>query len=316
MFAEGFRNEVQVINTVLSYDENASGRVAAMFGSSLALAISDIPFDGPIAGVEVAYIDGKYIINPTVAEKEASSLELSVAGNINAINMVESGAKELSEEVMLGALLAGHNAVKELIEFQNEIVAKVGKEKAEVELLHVDEDLKAEVIAAYNSDLQKAVQVEEKLAREAATKAVKEAIISVYSAKYENDENLSIILRDLAEILEGMEHAEVRRLITEDKIRPDGRKIDEIRPLDAEIDFTPRSITHGTGLFTRGQTQALSTLTLAPMNEAQIIDGLNDEYKNVLCTTTISHSTLLVKLDVTGHQVDVKLVTEHSENGL
>ncbi|MGL5450198.1 MAG: polyribonucleotide nucleotidyltransferase, partial [Lactococcus cremoris] len=171
MFAEGFRNEVQVINTVLSYDENASGRVAAMFGSSLALAISDIPFDGPIAGVEVAYIDGKYIINPTVAEKEASSLELSVAGNINAINMVESGAKELSEEVMLGALLAGHNAVKELIEFQNEIVAKVGKEKAEVELLHVDEDLKAEVIAAYNSDLQKAVQVEEKLAREAATKA-------------------------------------------------------------------------------------------------------------------------------------------------
>lgn len=279
MFAEGFRNEVQVINTVLSYDENASGRVAAMFGSSLALAISDIPFDGPIAGVEVAYIDGEYIINPTVAEKEASSLELSVAGNINAINMVESGAKELSEEVMLGALLAGHNAVKELIEFQNEIVAKVGKEKAEVELLHVDEALKAEIISAYNAELQKAVQVEEKLAREAATQAVKNKVVADYSAKYENDENLAIILRDVAEILEEMEHAEVRRLITEDKIRPDGRKIDEIRPLDAEIDFTPRNITHGTGLFTRGQTQALSTLTLAPMNEAQIIDGLNDEYK-------------------------------------
>lgn len=279
MFAEGFRNEVQVINTVLSYDENASGRVAAMFGSSLALAISDIPFDGPIAGVEVAYIDGEYIINPTVAEKEASSLELSVAGNINAINMVESGAKELSEEVMLGALLAGHNAVKELIEFQNEIVAKVGKEKAEVELLHVDEALKAEIISAYNAELQKAVQVEEKLAREAATQAVKNRVVADYSAKYENDENLAIILRDVAEILEEMEHAEVRRLITEDKIRPDGRKIDEIRPLDAEIDFTPRNITHGTGLFTRGQTQALSTLTLAPMSEAQIIDGLNDEYK-------------------------------------
>lgn len=279
MFAEGFRNEVQVINTVLSYDENASGRVAAMFGSSLALAISDIPFDGPIAGVEVAYIDGEYIINPTVAEKEASSLELSVAGNINAINMVESGAKELSEEVMLGALLAGHNAVKELIEFQNEIVAKVGKEKAEVELLHVDEALKAEIISAYNAELQKAVQVEEKLAREAATQAVKNRVVADYSAKYENDENLAIILRDVAEILEEMEHAEVRRLITEDKIRPDGRKIDGIRPLDAEIDFTPRNITHGTGLFTRGQTQALSTLTLAPMNEAQIIDGLNDEYK-------------------------------------
>lgn len=279
MFAEGFRNEVQVINTVLSYDENASGRVAAMFGSSLALAISDIPFDGPIAGVEVAYVDGEYIINPTVAQQEASSLELSVAGNINAINMVESGAKELSEEVMLGALLAGHNAVKELIAFQNEIVAKVGKAKAQVELLQVDESLKAEIIAAYNSDLQKAVQVEEKLAREAATQAVKDAVNAAYAQKYENADNFTTIMRDVAEILEGMEHAEVRRLITEDKVRPDGRKVDEIRPLDAEIDFTPRNITHGTGLFTRGQTQALSTLTLAPMNEAQIIDGLADEYK-------------------------------------
>ncbi|RZI49048.1 polyribonucleotide nucleotidyltransferase [Lactococcus kimchii] len=279
MFAEGFRNEVQVINTVLSYDENASGRVAAMFGSSLALAISDIPFDGPIAGVEVAYVDGEYIINPTVAQQEASSLELSVAGNINAINMVESGAKELSEEVMLGALLVGHNAVKELIAFQNEIVAKVGKAKAQVELLQVDESLKAEIIAAYNSDLQKAVQVEEKLAREAATQAVKDAVNAAYAQKYENADNFTTIMRDVAEILEGMEHAEVRRLITEDKVRPDGRKVDEIRPLDAEIDFTPRNITHGTGLFTRGQTQALSTLTLAPMNEAQIIDGLADEYK-------------------------------------
>lgn len=279
MFAEGFRNEVQVINTVLSYDENASGRVVAMFGSSLALAISDIPFDGPIAGVEVAYVDGEYIINPTVAQQEASSLELSVAGNINAINMVESGAKELSEEVMLGALLAGHNAVKELIAFQNEIVAKVGKAKAQVELLQVDESLKAEIIAAYNSDLQKAVQVEEKLAREAATQAVKDAVNAAYAQKYENADNFTTIMRDVAEILEGMEHAEVRRLITEDKVRPDGRKVDEIRPLDAEIDFTPRNITHGTGLFTRGQTQALSTLTLAPMNEAQIIDGLADEYK-------------------------------------
>ncbi|QDK71823.1 polyribonucleotide nucleotidyltransferase [Lactococcus protaetiae] len=279
MFAEGFRNEVQVINTVLSYDENASARMAAMFGSSLALAISDIPFDGPIAGVEVAYVDGAYVINPSVTQVEASSLELSVAGNINAINMVESGAKELSEDVMLGALLAGHAAVKELIEFQNEIVAKVGKEKADVELLHVDQELKAEIIAQYNSDLQKAVQVEEKLAREAATQAVKDVVIAAYSEKYESDENFATIIRDVAEILEGMEHAEVRRLITEDKVRPDGRKIDEIRPLDAEIDFTPRTITHGTGLFTRGQTQALSTLTLAPMGEAQTIDGLDDEYK-------------------------------------
>ena len=166
MFAEGFRNEVQVINTVLSYDEEASAPMAAMFGSSLALSISDIPFNGPIAGVQVAYIDGEFIINPSVEQKEASLLELTVAGTKEAINMVESGAKELSEDIMLEALLKGHEAVQELIAFQEEIVAAVGKEKAEVELLQVDPELQAEIIAAYNADLQKAVQVEEKKARD------------------------------------------------------------------------------------------------------------------------------------------------------
>ncbi|MDU3188815.1 MAG: polyribonucleotide nucleotidyltransferase [Streptococcus mitis] len=277
MFAEGFRNEVQVINTVLSYDENASAPMAAMFGSSLALSISDIPFDGPIAGVQVGYVDGQIIINPSQEQAEQSFLELTVAGTKHAINMVESGAKELSEEIMLEALLKGHEAVKELIAFQEEIVAAVGKEKAEVELLHVDADLQAEIIAAYNSDLQKAVQVEEKLAREAATQAVKDQVISVYEEKYADHEEFDRIMRDVAEILEQMEHAEVRRLITEDKVRPDGRKVDEIRPLDAVVDFLPR--VHGSGLFTRGQTQALSVLTLAPMGETQIIDGLDPEYK-------------------------------------
>lgn len=155
MFAEGFRNEVQVINTVLSYDEDASPQMAAMFGSSLALSISDIPFNGPIAGVQVGYVDGEFIINPSKEQKEVSLLELTVAGTKDAINMVESGAKELSEDIMLEALLKGHEAVKELIAFQEEIVAAVGKEKAEVELLHVDEELQAEIVAAYNSDLQK-----------------------------------------------------------------------------------------------------------------------------------------------------------------
>lgn len=277
MFAEGFRNEVQVINTVLSYDEDASAPMAAMFGSSLALSISDIPFNGPIAGVQVAYIDGEFIINPSAAQKEASLLELTVAGTKDAINMVESGAKELSEDIMLEALLKGHEAVRELIAFQEEIVAAVGKEKAEVELLQVDPELQAEIIAAYNADLQKAVQVEEKKAREAATEAVKEQVIAVYEERYADDENYETIMRDVAEILEQMEHAEVRRLITEDKIRPDGRRVDEIRPLDAEIDFLPKI--HGSGLFTRGQTQALSVLTLAPMGETQIVDGLGDEYK-------------------------------------
>ena len=277
MFAEGFRNEVQVINTVLSYDEDASAPMAAMFGSSLALSISDIPFNGPIAGVQVAYIDGEFIINPSAAQKEESLLELTVAGTKDAINMVESGAKELSEDIMLEALLKGHEAVRELIAFQEEIVAAVGKEKAEVELLQVDPELQAEIVAAYNADLQKAVQVEEKKAREAATEAVKEEVTAVYEERYADDENYETIMRDVAEILEQMEHAEVRRLITEDKIRPDGRRVDEIRPLDAEIDFLPKI--HGSGLFTRGQTQALSVLTLAPMGETQIVDGLGDEYK-------------------------------------
>ncbi|TDE67743.1 polyribonucleotide nucleotidyltransferase [Streptococcus sp. KCJ4932] len=277
MFAEGFRNEVQVINTVLSYDEDASAPMAAMFGSSLALSISDIPFNGPIAGVQVAYIDGEFIINPSAEQKEASLLELTVAGTKEAINMVESGAKELSEDIMLEALLKGHEAVQELIAFQEEIVATVGKEKAEVELLQVDPELQAEIIAAYNADLQKAVQVEEKKAREAATEAVKEEVTAVYEERYADDENYETIMRDVAEILEQMEHAEVRRLITEDKIRPDGRRVDEIRPLDAEIDYLPK--VHGSGLFTRGQTQALSVLTLAPMGETQIVDGLGAEYK-------------------------------------
>lgn len=277
MFAEGFRNEVQVINTVLSYDENASAPMAAMFGSSLALSISDIPFNGPIAGVQVAYVDGDFIINPSKAEQEASALELTVAGTKEAINMVESGAKELSEEVMLEALLKGHEAIQELITFQEEIVRAVGKEKADVELLQVDADLQKEIVAQYNADLQQAVQVEEKLAREAATQAVKEHVTAEYQEKFAESEEFERIMRDVAEILEQMEHAEVRRLITEDKIRPDGRRVDEIRPLDAEVDFLPK--VHGSGLFTRGQTQALSVLTLAPMGETQIVDGLDDEYK-------------------------------------
>lgn len=277
MFAEGFRNEVQVINTVLSYDDNASAPMAAMFGSSLALAISDIPFKRPIAGVEVAYLDGEFVINPDKAQKEASCLDLIVAGTKEAINMVESGAKELSEDIMLEALLKGHEAIQDLIAFQEEIVAAIGKEKADVELLQVDPELFDEINAKYYDDLARAVQVEEKLARQDATHEVREQVFGEYTARYADAPDFDRIYRDVAETLEQMEHAEVRRLITEDKVRPDGRRVDEIRPLDAVIDFLPK--VHGSGLFTRGQTQALSVLTLAPMGETQIIDGLDPEYK-------------------------------------
>ncbi|MGT2907755.1 polyribonucleotide nucleotidyltransferase [Streptococcus dentiloxodontae] len=277
MFAEGFRNEVQIINTVLSYDEDASAPMAAMFGSSLALSISDIPFNGPIAGVQVGYSAEDFIINPSAADKELSLLDLTVAGSKDAINMVESGAQELSEDIMLQALIRGHQAIQELVDFQNYIVAAVGKVKTSVELLQVNPALKTEIETAFHDQLAQAIHIEDKLKREAATQAVKDGVLALYQDHYSQDVNLEAILRDVAEILEQMEHAEVRRLITEDKIRPDGRRVDEIRPLEAEVDFLPQ--VHGSGLFTRGQTQALSVLTLAPMGEAQTIDGLDPEYK-------------------------------------
>lgn len=275
MFADGFRNEVQVTNTVMSVDQNCSPSFAAMFGSSLSLVISDIPFDGPIAGVDVGRVDGEYIINPTVEQEAVSDIHLTVAGTKAAINMVESGAKEVSEEDMLGALLFGHNAIKELVAFQEEIQAAVGKEKSEVSLLQVDADLEKEINAAYKEKMSTAIKTEEKLAREVNIEAVKEEAILFYQEKYKEHEEAGRINKEIKKIVEDMEKDEVRRLITVDKIRPDGRKIDEIRSLASEIGILPR--THGSGLFTRGQTQALTIATLAPLGEHQIIDGLGIE---------------------------------------
>lgn len=275
MFAEGFRNEVQITNTVMSVEQDCSPEFAAMFGSSLSLAISDIPFNGPIAGVDVGRINGEYVINPTVEQNELSDIHLSVAGTKDAINMVESGAKEVSEEDMLGALLFGHDAIKELVAFQEEIQAAVGKEKMEIQLLQIDAELEAEVNGAYQEKMIAAIQTEEKLAREENIEAVKEEAIEFYEEKYAEHEEAARIKKEVKQIVEDMEKNEVRRLITVDKIRPDGRKIDEIRPLSSETSILPR--THGSGLFTRGQTQALSTATLAPLGEHQIIDGLGLE---------------------------------------
>lgn len=275
MFAEGFRNEVQVTNIVMSVETDCSPAMAAMLGSSLALSISDIPFDGPIAGVEVGRVNGEYVLNPTVEQSEQTDIELTVAGTKQAINMVESGAKEVSEEDMLGALLFGFDAIKELVAFQEEIVQAVGKEKMEVTLLQVDEVLKKEIFDASYATMKAAVMTEEKLAREENIEQVKLDIREAYAEKFAGHEDEDHLLKEVKQITEDLEKDVVRELITIDKIRPDGRKLDEIRPLSSEVSLLPR--VHGSGLFTRGQTQALSACTLAPLGEHQIIDGLGVE---------------------------------------
>lgn len=275
MFAEGFRNEVQVTNVVMSVETDCSPAMAAMLGSSLALSISDIPFDGPIAGVEVGRVNGEYVLNPTVEQAEQTDIELTVAGTKQAINMVESGAKEVSEEDMLGALLFGFDAIKELVAFQEEIVQAVGKEKMEVTLLQVDEVLKKEIFDASYATMKAAVMTEEKLAREDNIEQVKIDIREAYAEKFAGHEDEDHLLKEVKQITEDLEKDVVRELITIDKIRPDGRKLDEIRPLSSEVSLLPR--VHGSGLFTRGQTQALSACTLAPLGEHQIIDGLGVE---------------------------------------
>jgi polyribonucleotide nucleotidyltransferase len=277
MFAEGFRNEVQVTNIVMSVEQDCSPSMAAMLGSSLALSISDIPFDGPIAGVDVGRVNGEYVLNPTVEQAEATDIELTVAGTEDAINMVESGAKEVSETDMLGALLFGHDAIKEIVAFQEEIVATVGKEKMEVTLLQVAEDLKKEIFDAYYQTMKTAVLTEEKLAREDEIDKVKDTVKKVYAEKAAELEAdaAAQLTKEVKQIAEDLEKDVVRELITIDKIRPDGRKLDEIRPLASEVSLLPR--VHGSGLFTRGQTQALSACTLAPLGEHQIIDGLGVE---------------------------------------
>ncbi|MDE5412918.1 polyribonucleotide nucleotidyltransferase [Alkalihalobacterium chitinilyticum] len=269
LFADGFRNEVQVISIVMSVDQECSSEMAAMIGSSLALSISDIPFDGPIAGVTVGRINDEFVINPTPTQLENSDINLVVAGTKEAINMVEAGADEVSEEVMLEAIMFGHEEIKRLIAFQEEVVSKVGKEKSEVVLRELDPELEQQVRAIAESDLKQAVQVVEKHARQDAIDAVMNETV----AKFEENEEVS--LSEVKEILHKMVKEEVRRLITKEKVRPDGRSIDEIRALSSQVKLLPR--THGSGLFTRGQTQALSICTLGALGDVQILDGLGIE---------------------------------------
>ena len=275
LFAEGFRNEVQVINTVLSVDQDCTPEMTALFGSSLSLCISNIPFDGPVAGVVVGRVNGELVINPTVKELEISDITLSVAGTKDAINMVEAGSKEVSEEDMIDALMFGHEAIKELVSFQEEIASMIGQEKIEVELAKLDEELVKEVEDFATSKMLTAIQIKDKLEKYAAIDKVKEDSVEHFTEKYLNSEELDRIISDVKKIVDNIEAEEVRRLITEEHIRPDGRAMDEIRPLSARVDILAR--THGSGLFTRGQTQVLSTTTLGALGEHQILDGLGIE---------------------------------------
>lgn len=273
LFAEGFRNEVQVVNTVLSVDQDASPEMAAMFGASLALCISDIPFNGPIAGCKVGRINGELVANPTVAQMEESDIDLTVAGTAQALNMVEAGAKEVSEEDMLAALMFGHEQIKKLCAFQEEIVAACGKEKREIELYAVDETIDREVRSNFEAQIRAAVSIKEKLERYGKIDDLTdEAAAMIANKEYASEKEQNNAVKQAREICRSIEADEVRRLIIEDKVRPDGRQIDEIRPLNSQVDLLPR--VHGSALFTRGETQVLSTTTLGALNDNQIIDDL------------------------------------------
>ncbi len=276
MFADGFRNEVQVINTVLSVDPDNSPEMAAMLGASLALTISDIPFDGPIAGVRVGKIGKEYIINPTVLESEESELILTLAGTKTDVCMIEAGAKEVSEETMLKAIEFGQKAIKELCIFQEEIREAVGREKVTVDLVAIDPELTTIVKDYAREAMKDALLLKvEKDAKNEAVENVKVQTIGHFSEIYAENESLADILKDVRTLVDELEAELVRDMIVIEGIRPDGRALDEIRPLSAKIDLLPR--THGSALFTRGQTQALSTTTLGAIGEHQILDGLGIE---------------------------------------
>lgn len=278
LFPEGFKNETQVISTVLSVDQDCSPELTAMLGSSLAVSISKIPFNGPIAGVKVGRVDGKFVINPTPEELEVSELELTVAGTKDAINMVESSAKEVSEEVMLEALMLAHEAIKKLIKFEEEIIASIGEEKMEYETLTPEQELVERIEGLITERMDKALRIKDKLEKYAAIDAIKEEMIDLFTSENEDtlkEQELKELLVKVNMVVSDIEYKLFRSIVVKEKLRADGRKMDEIRKLSTDIDVLPR--THGSALFTRGETQALSITTLGALNEHQIIDGLSIE---------------------------------------
>ena len=277
MFPEDFRNEVQVVNTVLSVDNDYSPELTAMFGSSLCTCISKIPFDGPIAGVKVGRVNGEFIINPTPDELEISDIDLTVAGTKYAINMVEAGSKEVSEADMLEALMFGHEAVKELCEFQEKIIEEIGVEKMEYEKLEIEDSLKEEIKNLASTKLDSAMRIKEKQEKYAAIDNEKEEIVNKYIEENSDldKEELNVLITKVKLVLESIEYEIFRAITVNEKTRSDGRKMDEIRPLSTDIDLLPR--THGSALFTRGETQALAVTTLGALNEYQVLDGISLE---------------------------------------
>lgn len=278
MFPEDFKNEVQIVNTVLSVDPDYSPELTAMFGSSLSTCISKIPFDGPIAGVKVGYVDNEFIINPTPDELERSELDLTVAGTKYAINMVEAGAKQVSEDLMLKALMFGHEAIKELVAFQEEIIAEIGEAKMEYEVLELTDELRSEVRNLAEKDLSDALRIKDKLEKYARIDEIKESVVEKYTKENEDklkEKELVELITKVKLILEEIEYEIFRQIVVKEKTRADGRRMDEIRPLSTDIDLLPR--THGSALFTRGQTQALAITTLGALGEHQILDGLDME---------------------------------------
>lgn len=276
LFAEGFRNEVQVVNTVLSNDPDASSEMAALFGSSLALCVSNIPFNGPVAGVQVVRVDGEFKINPGQEETERGDLHLTVAGTKQAINMVEAGAKEVSEETMLEALQFGHDAIKVLCEIQEEVIAACAKEKMEVTLYEINPKIKAYIDEHAAEQIRQAVSIKGKLERYSTIDSLIDSMVEeVGSWEYESEADKNKAMKQAHEYGVEVEAGEVRRLISEDKVRPDGRALDELRPLDSQVDLLPR--VHGSALFTRGETQVLSITTLGSLSDAQMMDDLGNE---------------------------------------
>lgn len=272
LFPEGFRNDVQIVNLVMSVDQDCSPEIAAMIGTSAALSISDVPFAGPTGSVIVGRVNEQFVINPSTEQLAESDLFVVVSGTKEAIMMVEAEADELPEEVLLEAIMFGHEEIKQIVAAQEEFVSLAGKEKMEVVLLQVDAEVEKAVREFAEADLVKAVVIEEKHARQDAIDQINLAAIEHFTQVYEDDADK---LKDVEEVLYTIVKDEVRRLIAHDKVRPDGRALAEIRPIDCDVSVLPR--THGSGLFTRGQTQVMSICTLGALGDSQILDGISPE---------------------------------------